>query len=107
MPEPVRTPEQSHDPGGDDHPAGVDQRRGFRIVVKAEYEIMAHNANDREDRNREPADGHIGLVLEAPLLEKLIPDLALNPVVQPNTGPDEQDDDDTQDGAYPAGGPFA
>jgi len=46
MPEPVRTPEQSHDPGGDDHPAGVDQRRGFRIVVKAEYEIMAHNAND-------------------------------------------------------------
>ena len=105
--EPVRTFKQGHDARGDDHPAGVDQRRGLRIVVKTEDEIMADNADGRENRNREPSDGHIGLVLEAPLSKKLMPDLALNPVVQPNARPDEQNHEGGQAGTYPASGPFA
>jgi len=106
MAETVRALEQSYDARCDDHPAGMDQRRGFRMVMETEDEIMAHNANGRENRNREPSDGHIGLVLKAPLLKKLVPDLAFNPLVQPNARPDEQSDDDCEAGPYPASGSF-
>ena len=106
MAETVRALEQSYDARCDDHPTGVDQRRGLRVVVKTEDEVMAHNANGRENRNREPSDGHIGLVLKAPLLKKLVPDLAFNPLVQPNARPDEQSDDDCEAGPYPASGSF-